>query len=111
MALPHLRFAKAMRAQPTEAERAIWHILRAGRLDGLKFKRQVPLGPYIVDFICFEEKLIVEVDGGQHGESARDAQRDASFAAAGFRTLRIWNNEALSNRDGVARSILAAVGR
>ena len=111
MAHAHLRFAKSMRRQPTEAERAIWHVVRAGRLDGLKFKRQVPLGPYIVDFICFEAKLIVEVDGGQHGDSPRDARRDAYFAGVGLRTLRIWNSDALTNRAGVARAILDAAGR
>ena len=86
-------------------------MLRAGRLDGLKFKRQIQLGPYVVDFVCFEEKLIVEVDGSQHAKSERDARRDAYFAEAGYRTLRFWNNEAMSNRDGLAKAILAAAGR
>ena len=100
-----------MRSQPTDAERAIWAILRAGRLGGLKFKRQVPLGRYIIDFICFEEKLIIEIDGGQHSESRADAERDRLFASEGFRTLRFWNTDVLTNRDGVARAILVAVGR
>jgi very-short-patch-repair endonuclease len=86
-------------------------MLRAGRLGGLKFKRQVPLGRYIADFICFEEKLIVEVDGGQHSGSAADAERDRFFASEGFQTLRVWNTDALTNRDGIARAILVAVGR
>ena len=86
-------------------------MLRAGRLGGLKFKRQLQLGPYIVDFVCFDEKLVVEVDGSQHAESEKDARRDAYFAEAGYRTLRFWNNEAMSNRDGLAKAILAAAGR
>ena len=104
-------FAKQLRRNATEAERIVWGMLRAGRLDGLKFKRQVPLGPYVVDFVCFDEKLIVEIDGSQHAESTYDVQRDAYFAAAGYRTLRFWNGEAMGNRDGMAQSILAAAGR
>ena len=104
-------FAKRLRTNATEAERVVWTMLRAGRLNGLKFKRQMQLGPYIVDFVCFDERLIVEVDGSQHAESEKDAQRDAYFAAAGYRTLRFWNNEAMNNRDGLAKAILAAVGR
>ena len=106
-----LRFASSMRSQPTDAERAMWTILRAGRLGGLKFKRQVPLGRYIIDFVCFEEKLIVEIDGRQHYESTADADRDRFFASEGFRTLRFWNRDVLTNRDGIARAILVAVGR
>ena len=100
-----------MRSQPTDAERALWTILRAGRLGGLKFKRQVLVRHYIADFICFEEKLVVEVDGGQHSGSAADAERDSFFASEGFRTLRVWNTDVLTNRDGVARAILVAVGK
>ncbi|HEY9012822.1 MAG TPA: DUF559 domain-containing protein [Devosia sp.] len=106
-----LSFARSMRSQPTDAERAMWTILRAGRLGGLKFKRQVPLARYIVDFVCFEEKLIVEIDGSQHAGAVADAERDAFFASEGFRTLRFWNTEVLTNRDGVARVILVAVDR
>jgi very-short-patch-repair endonuclease len=104
-------FVKHLRSNATNAERIVWSMLRAGRLGGLKFKRQMQLGPYIVDFVCFDEKLIVEVDGSQHAESQKDAQRDAYFVEAGYRTLRFWNNEAMSNRDGLAKAILAAAGR
>ena len=105
---PHRDFAKSMRSQPTEAERRIWQLLRAHRLGGLKFKRQVPVEGFVLDFVCFEARLIVEVDGGQHAESARDAARDGQLTAAGFHILRIWNNEVLQNPDGVAQVILAA---
>ncbi len=86
-------------------------MLRAGRLGGLKFKRQVPFRHYIADFICFEERLVIEVDGGQHSGSRSDEERDRFFASEGFRTLRVWNGDVLTNRDGVARTILVAVGR
>ena len=104
-------FVKHLRSNATNAEGIVWSMLRAGRLGGLKFKRQMQLGPYIVDFVCFDEKLIVEVDGSQHAESQKDVQRDAYFVKAGYRTLRFWNNEAMSNRDGLAKAILAAAAR
>lgn len=66
-----------MRAYATKAENMLWQALRGRQLEGLKFKRQVPIDGYMVDFVCFEEKLIIEVDGGQHSESAADATRDA----------------------------------
>lgn len=82
-----------MRADATKAENLLWQALRNRQLEGLKFKRQVPLDGYILDFVCFDAKLIVEVDGGQHSESVRDAVRDSHFEAKGFRTLRVWNDE------------------
>jgi very-short-patch-repair endonuclease len=105
------RFAKALRTNATDAERKLWSFLRAGRLDGLKFKRQVPLEGYVLDFVCFEHKLIVEVDGSQHLDSRRDQFRDAHFKAKGFRTLRVWNGDVLRGAEGIARLILEAVGR
>ncbi|MBO6717506.1 MAG: endonuclease domain-containing protein [Rhizobiaceae bacterium] len=102
----HRRFAREMRADSTKAENLLWQALRNKQLEGLKFKRQVPMDGYIADFVCFEAKLIVEVDGGQHSESPRDAERDSHFAAQGFRTLRFWNDEIERNLDGVCRSIL-----
>jgi len=104
----HRGFAKVMRSEPTDAEHRLWQLLRAHRLGGLKFKRQVPIEGYIADFVCFEAKLIVEADGGQHSGAARDVERDKCFAAAGFHTLRFWNNDILDNPDGVAATILKA---
>lgn len=101
-----------MRADSTKAETILWQALRARQLGGLKFKRQVPLDGFILDFVCFERKLIVEVDGGQHSESGRDAARDRHFEAAGFFVLRCWNDEVLENLDGVCAAILhEALGR
>ncbi|HMA48896.1 MAG TPA: DUF559 domain-containing protein [Magnetospirillaceae bacterium] len=100
--------ARQLRRNSTDAEIALWRLLRASSLAGIKFRRQQPVGPYIVDFISFSHHLIVECDGGQHAESAGDKVRDAWFAEQGFRTLRFWNHEILSNRDGVIQVILAA---
>lgn len=102
----HRAFARSMRADSTKAENVLWQALRGKQLDGLKFKRQVPLDGYIIDFVCFEARLIVEVDGGQHAESQHDAVRDRHFEAAGFRVLRLWNDEVLKNIDGVCLAIL-----
>jgi very-short-patch-repair endonuclease len=97
-----------MRREPTEAEAKLWSILRGQRLGGLKFKRQEQLGDYIVDFVCFGARLIVEADGSQHSESELDAVRDAWLTAQGFRILRFWNNDILGNPEGVARMIAEA---
>jgi very-short-patch-repair endonuclease len=101
-------FAKGLRTNQTDAEWRLWACLRAGRLAGLKFKRQVPIDGYILDFVCLEARLIVEVDGGQHAESARDRLRDAHFLAAGFKTLRFWNSEVSEDVDAVAHQIRLA---
>jgi len=98
-----------MRRNPTEAERALWRVLRNKRLAGWKFKRQQPLGRYIVDFVCFEARLIVEADGSQHLDSVHDARRDAWLQAQGFRLLRFWNNDILARPDGVLTAVLAAL--
>jgi len=95
-----------MRTDSTKAENVLWQALRNKQLEGLKFKRQVPLDGCILDFVCFEAKLIAEVDGGQHAQSQRDAARDCHFEAAGFRVLRCWNDEVLKNLDGVCLAIL-----
>lgn len=100
--------AKRMRREPTEAEAKLWSMLRGQRLGGLKFKRQEQLGEYIVDFVCFGSRLIVEADGSQHAGSADDAVRDEWLKAQGFRVLRFWNNDILKNPEGVARDILDA---
>lgn len=101
--------AKRMRREPTDAERALWRILRAKRLEAWKFKRQQPIPPYIVDFVCFAARLAVEADGGQHSDSLRDAVRDPWLEERGFRVLRFWNNDILTNPEGVATAILAAL--
>ena len=90
----------------TQAERRLWQLLRAKQLEGLKFKRQVPIDRYIADFVCFEARLIIEADGGQHSGSIQDAERDAYFASQNLMTLRIWNNDILQNPNGVISEIL-----
>jgi very-short-patch-repair endonuclease len=95
-----------MRAQPTDAERRLWSKLRFLQLEGLKFRRQAPIGAYIVDFVCFPMQLIIEVDGGQHAlDERRDARRTAWLESQGFRVLRFWNNEVLSNTEGILETI------
>ncbi len=94
-----------MRSEPTDAERALWRILRAKRFDGFKFRRQAPLGRYIADFVCLEKRLIVEADGGQHNESAHDAARDAWLRGQGFHVLRFWNQEVLREAQMVEDTI------
>ncbi|MGB3167479.1 MAG: endonuclease domain-containing protein [Alteraurantiacibacter sp.] len=103
-----LPLAKRMRREPTEAEKRLWSMLRAKRLGGHKFKRQEQIGDYIVDFVCFATRVIVEADGSQHADNA-DANRDHWLKSQGFRVLRFWNNEILNNRDGVAQAVLAAL--
>jgi very-short-patch-repair endonuclease len=98
-----------MRSQPTPAEHRLWQILRAKRLAGYKFKRQLPIDCYIVDFACPQQRLIVEADGGQHNGSTRDETRDAYLQAQGFRVLRFWNNDIFENEEGVLTSILDAL--
>ncbi|MBL8520681.1 MAG: endonuclease domain-containing protein [Betaproteobacteria bacterium] len=95
-----------MRSKPTDVEARLWMQLRAGQLQGLKFKRQVPIGNYIADFVCFASKLIVEVDGGQHNGSKHDEIRDAWLRSQGFVVLRYWNNDVLCNMEGVLTDIL-----
>ena len=96
--------AKQLRVNMTDAERKLWRALRS-RSIGRKFRRQVPLGPYVVDFVGFESKLVVEVDGGQHASSAKDTVRDRYFVDRGYRVLRFWNNDVLRNLEGVLTSI------
>ncbi len=99
------QFAKALRTNQTDAEWQLWARLRGGRLDGLKFKRQVPVDGYILDFVCLESRLIVELDGGQHAESIRDRLRDEHFRSAGFETMRFWNSDVLEDANDVAHQI------
>jgi very-short-patch-repair endonuclease len=101
--------ARSLRSRQTDAEHRLWQILRAKRLAGYKFKRQLPIDHYIVDFACLSERLIVEADGGQHCESLRDRRRDASLQEQGFRVLRFWNSDIFNNEEGVLTSILNAL--
>ena len=93
----------------TETEKRLWSKLRAGQLEGHKFVRQIGIGPYIADFACREARLIVEVDGGQHADNVEDAERTAFLNECGYRVMRFWNNEVLSNTDGVLETILGAL--
>jgi tRNA(adenine34) deaminase len=90
----------------TEAERKLWLRVRAGQLNGWKFRRQVPLGPYFADFFCAEARLIVEVDGGQHADSKHDTERDAWLTEHGFRVARYWNDQVLRDADVVVEDLL-----
>jgi len=100
------RHAKSLRSGMTDAECALWYRLRAGRLEGMKFRRQVPLGPCVVDFLCERARLVVEIDGGQHAEQTdRDAARSEWLSARGYRVVRFWNDEVLENLEGVLEAI------
>ena len=101
--------AREMRRNPTEAEAVLWRLLRAKRLVGWKFRQQQRIDQYIVDFVCFDARLIVEADGSQHIDSAYDADRDAYLRAQGFRVLRYYNNDILARREAVLTSILDAL--
>jgi very-short-patch-repair endonuclease len=104
-------FARSLRANPTEAERKLWAHLRAGRLGNLRFRRQQPIGPYIVDFFCPSAQLVVELDGGQHGMDAAvayDDVRSRFLESRGYQVLRFWNGEVLKDLDVVLDTIWRA---
>ena len=101
--------AKRLRRDMTDAERNLWSVLRNAQLGGAKFRRQQPIGSYVADFVCLEQRLIVEADGGQHAESSVDRSRTSFLESKGYRVLRFWNNEILTNLDGVAQVISAAL--
>ncbi|EYB69165.1 hypothetical protein DEIPH_ctg011orf0152 [Deinococcus phoenicis] len=100
--------ARELRQRATPHEEELWRHLRAGRLMGVKFKRQQPLGFYIADFVALERNLVIELDGSQHAGSEYDAVRDAELTARGFRVLRFWNNEVTENLEGVLTRIAEA---
>ncbi|MBU4234164.1 MAG: endonuclease domain-containing protein [Proteobacteria bacterium] len=100
--------ARALRKRMTDAERLLWRHLRNRELGGWKFRRQYPVGPFIVDFICVEKNLVIEVDGGQHAENeALDLQRSAYLNKMGYRVLRFWNNEVLQETEADLTAIFA----
>ncbi len=105
----HLR-ARALRRASSEAERRLWRHLRAHRFDGYKFRRQVVIAPYIVDFACLEAMLIIEADGGQHsGQQAYDEKRTATLERMGYRVLRFWNHEILGDTEAVLERIASVL--
>ncbi|EKP0300976.1 endonuclease domain-containing protein [Aeromonas veronii] len=102
------RVAKRLRRDATQAEQKLWQQLRNRRLAGLKFRRQMPIGPYVVDFICLEQGLVIEVDGWQHGTQTNqmhDEARTAYLNQQGFRVIRVWNNDVLSRMEVVLAHI------
>jgi very-short-patch-repair endonuclease len=104
--------AKQLRKNSTDAERALWRVLRSHQLGGYKFRRQQPLGPFVVDFVCLEARLVVEIDGGQHNEEedkAYDHRRSQWLHQDGFRVLRFWNHEVLTQLESVSEAISNAL--
>jgi len=100
------RHSRNLRNNPTDVERLLWQHLRKRQMLGLKFRRQQPVDNYIVDFICLENKLVIEVDGGQHSsQQEEDRERDRDLERSGFKVLRFWNNEVLENMEGVLEKI------
>ena len=105
-----IRTAKRFRKDATEAERLLWRRLRRKQLEGYKFRRQQAIGRYVVDFVCLEKSLIIEVDGGQHAiERAKDIEREKWLRERGFRIVRFWNNDVLKNPDGVVERIVEEI--
>jgi very-short-patch-repair endonuclease len=98
-----LRRAQRLRLEMTEAERKLWSVLRNRGIEGAKFRRQQPIGPFIADFVCQERRLIIEADGGQHADRLADASRTAFLESKGYRVLHFWNNDILKNIDGERR--------
>ncbi|WP_315813602.1 endonuclease domain-containing protein [Bradyrhizobium sp. SZCCHNR2028] len=108
----HRRRAKQLRQAMTRAETLLWRYIKANRIDGASFRRQVPFRNYIADFVCFSAKLVIELDGESHDfaeRQARDAQRDAFFAAEGFEVHRFTNEQVSSNLEGVVEAIRQAL--
>jgi len=101
--------ARQLRKQLTDAESKLWHRIRRTQVDGLRFRRQSPIGPYVVDFVCIEHRLIIEVDGAQHSfQAAEDARRTAWLESQGYCVIRFWNNEVNDNIEGVLDTIIRA---
>ena len=110
--VPILRVrARTLRRDETDAEAIVWWHVRNRQLNGFKFRRQVPIGPYIADFVCQERRIIVELDGSQHADSGYDRRRDQFMVEHGWSVLRFWNVDALKALDAVVDTILAALDR
>jgi len=107
--IPRSARAQTLRAASTESEEKLWRRLRDRRLGGAKFVRQHPVGPYFADFLCRACKLVVELDGLQHADSAYDDKRDEILGGLGYRVLRFWNAEVMGSIDNVCETIVAAV--
>ena len=104
------KLQRALRNNMSDAEQALWRLLRGRNISGLRFRRQHPFGDYILDFVCLENRLVIEVDGGQHGQQAMyDGDRTQKLQAAGFRVLRFWNNEVLKEMESVKEKIWLVV--
>ena len=103
------RQARTLRRALTDAELKLWQLLRSRQPARIKFRRQVPIGPWVVDFVAFEQMLIVEADGGQHVENFSDKRRDADLQSRGFRILRFWNNDILQHTSGVPEQIIETI--
>jgi very-short-patch-repair endonuclease len=106
---PSVRIERRLRRQTTDAEMVLWLSLRDRRLCGFNFVRQEAIESFIVDFVCRDRKLIIEVDGGQHSESEKDRVRDQILTRAGYRVLRFWNSDVLRNKNGVLEVIASAL--
>ena|ERR1700752_1607611 len=106
--MPNQR-ARKLRQSSTDAERRIWSALRRRRLANFKFRRQHPIGPYVVDFACTPHALVIELDGSQHANNTADVRRTAFLQRQGWRVIRFWNNDVLSNTSGVIQTILRAL--
>ena len=105
----NIKHAKEMRSNMTTAEAEMWYRLRAKRFFGLKFKRQVPIGNYIVDFLCPEKMVIIELDGGQHNENqniTKDNERTEYLTSLGYTVIRYWNNDVQTNIDSVLEDLM-----
>ena len=100
-----IQIARRLRVNQTDAETVLWNRIRNRQIDGHKFVRQEPISDYICDFVCREKRVVIEVDGGQHSESAADVIRDRRLATEGFKVLRFWNNDVLGNLEGVLITI------
>lgn len=105
--------ARKLRKNQTPQEQKIWQLLRNNQFQNLKFRRQYPIGDYVVDFICKEEKIIIEIDGGQHNidkNIEKDKLRTEYLKSKGYRVIRFWNNDVDKNLEGVYEELLKVIG-